>query len=196
MELTKDNASLVIDPGGWTKDFEPNDHTVGVVITHEHGDHFDKAQLQKILEKNPELCIYAHVDVIAQLDDFAGKKRDIAVGETVAVGPFSLRFTGGTHANIHPDYPVPANLGVIVDNGALYYPGDSYTLPDCAVELLAVPASAPWMKMSEAMDFITAVKPKACFPTHDVLLSAEGHQLAKAWLEKAAEKVGAEYNVL
>lgn len=196
MELTKDNASLVIDPGSWSTDFEPNDHTIGVVITHEHGDHFDKAQLQKILGENPEVCIYAHVDIIAQLDDFTGKKQSVAVGETVKVGTFSLRFTGGTHATIHPDYPVCANLGVVVDDGKLYYPGDSYALPNCEVETLAVPASAPWMKMSEAMDFITAVKPKTCFPTHDILLSDEGHELAAAWLGRAADKVGAMYNTL
>lgn len=196
MELTKDNLSLVIDPGGWTKDYEPNDHTIGVVITHEHADHLDKAQLNNILEKNSEVCIFAHVDIIAQLDDFEGKKQAVSVGETVTVGPFSLRFTGGTHAHIHPDYPVPANLGVIVDEGKLYYPGDSYALPECDVEMLAVPASAPWMKMSEAMDFITAIKPKTCFPTHDILLSEEGHLLANTWLEKVAEKVGSEYKVL
>lgn len=196
LELTKDNVSLVIDPGGWTQDFEPNDHTIGIVITHEHGDHFDKTQLQRILEKNPGVCIYAHVDILAQLDDFTGKKQPVSVGETVQVGPFLIRFTGGTHATIHPDYPVCANLGVVVDAGELYYPGDSYALPGCDVELLAVPASAPWMKMSEAMDFITAVKAKTCFPTHDILLSEQGHALAKTWLEKASETVGTIYKDL
>ena len=193
MELTKDTVSVVIDPGGWSTDFEPNDHTIGVVITHEHGDHFDKAQLQRILEKNPEMCIYAHVDILAQLDDFTGEKQAIAVDETVSVGPFSLRFTGGAHATIHPDYPAPANLGVVVDDGKLYYPGDSYALPGCEVELLAVPASAPWMKISEAMDFITAVKPESCFPTHDALLSEEGRGLTYSWLSRAAALAGAEF---
>lgn len=196
LELTKDAVSLVIDPGGWTKDFEPNNHTIGVVITHEHSDHFDTTQLQRILEKNPEVCIYAHVDVIAQLDDFAGEKRAVFAGESLAAGPFLLRFTGGAHATIHPDYPVPANLGVVVDGGKLYYPGDSYTLPGCAVETLAVPASAPWMKMSEAMDFILAVKAKACFPTHNILLSKQGHDLTKAWFEKAAKTAGTTYKDL
>ena len=196
LELTKDNVSLVIDPGGWSTDFKPNSQTHGVVITHEHGDHFDKENLNKILQKNPEMCIYAHVDIIAQLDDFTGRKQAVAHGETVTVGPFSLKFTGGTHATIHPDYPVCSNLGVLVDDGVLYYPGDSYVLPDSSVETLAVPASAPWMKMSEAMDFITAIKPKTCFPTHDALLSDEGHALAAAWLIKAAESVSATYKTL
>lgn len=191
LELTKDTVSLVIDPGRWTKDFEVNDHTIGVIITHEHGDHFDKTQLQKILQKNPAVCIYAHVSIIAQLDDFPGKKQAVETGESVTIGPFSVRFTGATHATIHPDYPAVANLGVVVDDGRLYYPGDSFTLPDCEVETLAVPASAPWLKISEAMDFIMAVKPKACFPTHNAILSPEGQQLTDAWLSKAAKSVGA-----
>lgn len=196
MELAKDNQSLVIDPGGWSTDFEPNDKVIGVVITHEHGDHFDKTQLHKILEKNPEICIFAHVDILAQLNDFTGKKQPVSVGETVTVGPFSLRFTGGDHARMFPDTPICANLGVIVNNGELYYPGDSFVPPNCAVETLAVPASAPWMKTVEAMDFIVAVKPKSCFPTHNALLSLEGQQLADAWLGKAAGSVNAEYQVL
>lgn len=188
--------SLVIDPGGWSTDFVVPENVVGVVITHEHPDHFDKGQLQKILEKNPEMCIFAHVDIIAQLADFTGKKQVVSVGETVAVGPFTLRFTGGDHARMFPDTSICANLGVVVNEGELYYPGDSFVLPDCPVETLAVPASAPWMKLTEAMDFIAAVKPKTCFPTHNALLSTEGQQLADAWLKKAAEKVGAQYKEL
>ena len=196
LELTTDSSSLVIDPGGWSTDFEPNDKTIGIIITHEHGDHFDQARLQKIVEKNPKVCIFAHMDIVAQLEDYPGKKQAVSAGETVTIGPFTLRFIGGTHATIHPDYPVPTNLGVIVNGGELYYPGDSFTLPDCVVETLAVPASAPWMKIADAMDFITTVQPKMCFPTHNVLLSEEGHTLTNTWLEKAARSVNAEYRVL
>lgn len=191
--LTKHNQSLVVDPGEWSTDFVSPENVVGVVVTHEHGDHFNLEKLREIVVKNPSAYIYAHVDIIAQLDNIAEKCIPVAVGQEIQAGDFSLRFTGGMHATIHPDYPVPANLGVVVDNGELYYPGDSYTLPGCSVKTLAVPASAPWMKMSEAMDFIVAVKPKTCFPTHDVLLSPEGHALAAAWLTRAAESIGSTY---
>ena len=196
LELIKDGVSLVIDPGEWSTDFEPNKHIVGVVITHEHSDHFDKDQLQKIIAKNPAVRIVAHADIIMQLDDIMAEKQPVAAGETVTIGPFQLQFTGGAHATIHPDYPVPANLGVIVDEGELYYPGDSFVAPDCTVKTLAVPASAPWMKIAEAMDFITTARPEICFPTHNALLSTEGQQLTNAWLEKAAVSVGATYTVL
>lgn len=194
--VTKDNQSLVIDPGQWSENLETPKNAVGIVITHEHGDHFDKSKIQQIASVNPKLCIYAHVSIIEQLGDISVEKRTVSAGDSVTCGPFTLEFTGGEHLSIHPDFPVPPNLGVVVDGGELYYPGDSFALPGVPVKNLAVPASAPWMKVAEAMDFIEAVKPAACFPTHNALLSDKGHQLTNSWLEKAAEKIGAKFLVL
>lgn len=189
--LTKNHESLVIDPGGWSDDFVVPGNVVGVVVTHEHADHFDLTKLRDIVAKNPTVYIYAHVDIIAQLAELTERGIAVSVGEDHQAGSFSLRFTGGSHATIHPAYPVPANLGVIVDNGALYYPGDSFILPGCTVTTLAVPASAPWMKLAEAMDFIVAVKPARYFPTHDAILSTAGRNLTQTWLDKAAQSVNA-----
>lgn len=190
--LTKNNQSLVIDPGEWSDDFIVPENVIGAVVTHEHSDHFDLKKLTAIIAKNPKAYIYAHVSIIAQLGELPGLA--VKVGATEKIGDFTARFVGGTHAGIHPDFSVPVNLGVIVDDGAFYYPGDSYTVPNCAVEVLAVPASAPWMKVAEAMDFITAVKPHRCFPTHNTLLSAEGHALTNSWLEKAASSCGTHFS--
>lgn len=196
LELTIDNQAIVIDPGGWSTDFVAHPNIIAVIITHEHGDHFDQAQLDNIIAENPDVKIYAPPGIIEQLTD-PSRGHAVAAGEHIDCGPFSLDFVGGTHATIHPDYPVPANLGVIVNSGELYYPGDSFYVPEgYKTQILAVPASAPWMKMSEAMDFITAIKPESCFSTHNALLSAEGQSLADAWLGKAADSVGAKYGAI
>lgn len=171
----------------------PN-NVVGIIVTHEHGDHFDLARLREIVDKNQNTYIYAHVDIIAQLQGLPGKS--VASGDMIEVGAFKVRFTGDKHAVIHPDFPVVANLGVLVDNGVFYYPGDSFTLPGTEVETLALPAAAPWLKISEAMDFVTAVKPRKCFPTHNAVLSPEGHQVFNAWLQKACDSIGTELMVL
>lgn len=194
--IAKNNQSIIIDPGSWTTDLQIPKDTVGIIVTHEHADHFDIDRLKEIINKNPSVYIYAHVDVIAQLGEMSRYGRSVAANETVNIGNFIVTLTGGHHAIIHPDHPVCANLGILVDNGELYYPGDSFDLPGCTIKTLAVPASAPWMKISEAMDFITAVKPETCFPTHNALLSAEGHALAAAWLTKAADNVGTTYQEL
>lgn len=196
LELTIDNQAIVIDPGGWSTDFITHSGIVGVIITHEHGDHFDQVQLGGIIAQNPDVTIYAPAGIIEQLND-SRHSHIVAANDHIDCGLFSLDFVGGTHATIHPDYPVPANVGVIVNGGELYYPGDSFFVPEgYSVKTLAVPASAPWMKISEAMDFIKAIRPENCFPTHNALLSIEGQNLADAWLEKAADSVGANYRTL
>lgn len=183
--VEKDGQSLVIDPGEWTTDFVVPDNVVGVIVTHEHGDHFSPERIAETLAANPNAKVYALDSIIAQLPAETTAQA-ITADETVDIGSFHVRFTGGQHATIHPDYPVCANVGVVVDGGELYYPGDSFALPGCAVKRLAVPASAPWLKLAEAMDFIAAVKPESFFKTHDAMLSPTGHAVTDAWFTKAA----------
>lgn len=63
-------------------------------------------------------------------------------------------------------------------NKHLYYPGDSFAIPEQQqIDTLALPVSAPWMKMSEAMDFCKTINAKLVFPTHDAILSDAGKSL-------------------
>ncbi len=178
----------MIDPGEWSTDFVAPENVVGVVITHEHGDHFSPAKLREILVKNPHAKIYAHADVAAKAPEL--KIVAVAANETKQIGNFSLAFTGGDHARVFPDRPVCANLGVIVDGGELYYPGDSLVMPGIPVKTLALPVVAPWLKLSEALDFLVAVKPEAVIPTHDALLSDEGHATIGGWVARTAASIG------
>ena len=96
-------------------------------------------------------------------------------------------------AVIHPSIPIIDNVGVLV-NDALYYAGDSFTVPEgVAVDVLAAPAAAPWMKISEAMDYIKAVAPRRAFPTHEMLLSRAGKTLSNTRLAWATEQGGGEF---
>lgn len=183
--LSKDGQSLVIDPGDWSEDFVAPEDAVGIIVTHEHGDHFSPERIVAILAANPDAKVYALKEVISQLPAGTAAQA-VAAGETIDIEGFHVVFTGGQHARIHPDYPVCGNIGVIIDDGELYYPGDSFVLPNCAVNHLAVPACAPWLKIAEAMDFIAAVQPKSFFATHTAMLSSTGNAVTEAWLTKAA----------
>ena len=188
--VEKDGQVLVVDPGGFTSDFIAPEHVVGIVITHEHADHFDQEQITAIIDKNPDAIIVGHGDVLKQIEVFTTKTVD--AGETFELGPFKLEFFGGEHAVIHPSMPPVANLGVMI-NDLLYYPGDSFTLPGKPVDVLALPVAAPWLKISEAMDFLTAVKPRLAFPTHDAILSKVGRSLPDRMLPGFAESYGGTY---
>jgi hypothetical protein len=81
-------------------------------------------------------------------------------------------------------------------NDAVYYPGDSFTKPDKPIQVLALPVGAPWLKASEMLDFLMAVKPTVAFPTHDAVLSEIGKSMPDRYVPLFAEKIGTTYNKL
>jgi L-ascorbate metabolism protein UlaG (beta-lactamase superfamily) len=192
--LEETGKKLFVDPGSYTTALTDTANTAAVVITHEHADHWTPEQLTRILDMNPGVPIYGPQSVAAAATDF-----DITVvhaGDTIEAGPFRLRFFGGTHAVIHSSIPVVENLGVLV-NEKLFYPGDSFTVPDGVdVDVLAVPASGPWLKASEFMDYVLAVKPKHSFATHDMVNSVAGNAMAAARIGWATEQNGGEFLAL
>ena len=192
--LEKDGKLLIVDPGVVTTDLGAPENVVAIVVTHEHADHFDPNALGALVAHNPETRIFAHESITSQLGE-ALPNTAVVAGEGIEVGPFRLEFYGGDHAVIHPDLPLIANLGVMINN-TVYYPGDSFTLPERPVDTLALPVGAPWLKISEVFDFLMAVKPRFAFPTHDGVLSEFGKGLPDRMAPGFAEKVGATYQRL
>jgi len=188
--LEKSNDVLVIDPGNLTMPLADLRGVVAIVITHEHADHWTPEQLDRILDVNPDATIFAPRSV----QRAAGGHTITAVadGDRHEVGGFTLAFYGTQHAVIHSSIPIVENVGVFVD-GVLFYPGDAYTVPPVAVDTLAAPAGAPWLKIGEAMDYVLAVAPKRAFPTHEMTLSVAGQTLANARLETVTKAGGGEY---
>jgi L-ascorbate metabolism protein UlaG (beta-lactamase superfamily) len=72
---------------------------------------------------------------------------------------------------IHPDIPVVPNTGYLIDHGAFYHPGDSFHVPEQRVDVLGLPTAAPWLKISEAIEFFRAVSPRVAVPIHQGLLA-------------------------
>ena len=191
--LEEQGKKLVIDPGGFTTEFGPLNNVVAVVVTHVHPDHFNAEHLEAIFAENPEAPLFTTTDVAEQFQK--PNVKTVQAGQAETVGPFSLRFGGEMHALIHQSLPCPHNTSVFV-NDVFYYPGDSYTMPDKPVNVLAVPANAPWMKVADSMDYIAKVKPEQCFPTHNGLLSDRGRAVYGYGLAKACEDTGVEWKDL
>ena len=194
LRLDHDGQTLIVDPGVFTAPLEDLSALMAVVITHEHPDHWTPGHLDRLLDAVPGVVVYGPEGVAAAAEGF-----DITVvspGDTVTAGGFTLRFFGGRHAVIHSSIPVVDNVGVLV-NDELYYPGDSYSVPDgVRVSTLAAPIGAPWLKIGEAMDFVLDVAPKRAFGTHDVPLSEIGLAMHRERLQWATEQGGGEFFVL
>lgn len=188
--LESDGQSLVFDPGNWSTDFVDPGNISVIMLTHEHGDHFDKDLLQKIINSNREAVIVAPHEMAEKLAGFSTK--GVSPGDSVAIGAFKLSFYGGEHAPIHPEIQSVVNVGVLV-NDSLYYPGDSFALPGKEIKALALPVTAPWLKISEPIDFMVAAKPRFAFPVHDHIASSDGKALVDRIIGRFADKHGINY---
>ncbi len=193
--IEEQGQKLVVDPGVYSKSYKDFSEVTAVVVTHIHPDHYDPEKLAEIIKQNPKAVIFTVQEVV---DDLATKKlpaKAVTHASAEASGPYSLDFYGSQHAIIHDSYPVNQNVAVMI-NKTIYYPGDSFTIPHQPIDILAVPSSGPWMKIGEAIDFITAVKPKRAFPTHNAILSDIGADINNRILKGGSQNIGAEYIVL
>jgi L-ascorbate metabolism protein UlaG (beta-lactamase superfamily) len=194
LRLDANGKTLVIDPGSFTTPLSDLSGLSGIVLTHEHPDHWTPEHLDRLLTAAPGTPIVAPSGVARAAEGY-----DITVvspGDTVEVDGFTLRFFGGTHEIIHSSLPVVENVGVLV-NDELYYPGDSYAVPEgVTVGTLAAPLGAPWLKVGDAIDFVLAVAPRRAFGTHDMTLSTIGKNMHRQRLQWATEQGGGEFSVL
>ena len=184
---------LVLDPGSYSQPLEGLSDVVAIVITHAHDDHCFEAQLERLLVSNPDLVIFGPPEVRTRLTNY--NVTAVYHGDYYPVGPFTIEFMGDLHAQIHHSIPVIENRAVLI-NDRVYYPGDSFTLPDREVDLLAVPTSAPWLKIGEVMDFVSAIKHKKSIATHNALLSDFGHALNNGRVKALTEAQGGEFTYL
>jgi L-ascorbate metabolism protein UlaG (beta-lactamase superfamily) len=187
---------LIIDPGMFNKDFSDHEDVCAVVITHGHPDHFDPKVVERIIKANPGAKIFT---IQAVADELKNPDRVMVVKpmQTVSCGPFQMSFCGGLHAEVHSSFDAGKNVGILV-NQKLYYPGDSFSLPEGNMKpsILAVPTSGPFMRYADSIDFVLAVKPKLAFPTHDIHSSDAGDKLIGDMLTNACNSIGAEYKPL
>ena len=185
-------AQLVIDPGSYSN-LPALQNVVAVVFTHLHDDHTSLDHAKTIRRNFPDAKFFGTQEVVEKL---AGLNvQAVYHGDHYEVGPFQIDFYGDLHQVIHRSIPLVQNVGVMI-NSQLYYPGDSYTFPEQTVEILACPTSAPWLRISDVMDFLDLVRPKKCFATHNALLSEQGHALQNNRVQQIVKKHGGEFRYL
>ena len=142
-----------------------------MLLTHQHPDHVDIDRLPALLEANPAAQLIADAGTVAMLADKGLQARTARAGETFELSGTAVHAVGGEHAVIHPDVPVIDNVGFVLENGAFYHPGDSFFVPEERIDVLGLPTGAPWLKLSEAVDFLRAVAPRTAVPIHEAVLS-------------------------
>jgi L-ascorbate metabolism protein UlaG (beta-lactamase superfamily) len=170
--LREDDRRLVIDPGVFTEDAALEGAT-GVLVTHEHPDHFAPDRLRAAMDADPALEVWTNKSVAAALEGLGGRVHVVGNGDAVEAAGFGVHVHGELHAEVHHDLPRIANVGFLVE-GQVFHPGDALTVPDEPVATLLLPVHAPWSKAAEVIDYVRAVHADQAFAIHDVLLSDTG----------------------
>ena len=167
-------TTLLFDPGNFSHGFEGITGLSAILITHQHPDHADRVRLPALVEANPDAALYADPATAAEL---GGPWRAVHVGDELTIDGVTVRGVGGRHAVIHPEIPVIDNISYLVGDdehpARLMHPGDALFVPGEPVEVLAAPAAAPWMRISEAVDYLRAVAPEHAVPIHQGIVAPE-----------------------
>lgn len=160
---------ILIDPGAFSAD---ETFTLtgldAIIVTHQHPDHLDPQRAASLVEANPNAMLLCDPQT-ASIVEF-GEWNENGDGRETTIGDLTVTGVGAEHAVILPEIPRIANIGLLIRDGegkTLFHPGDTYANTPAEVDVLAVPLSAPWAKVSETVAFVQAVAPSIVFPIHD-----------------------------
>ena len=187
IEVEHEGRRILIDPGAFT----PNAPQLlaaadAVLITHAHRDHVVHDAVVEAMSAREHVVLYGPESVVAPLRDSLGERvRAVAPGDDFTVAGLVVSVHGGLHAQVLDGTPRDPNVGYLLA-GKVFHPGDSFDPPGVDVETLLVPVSGPWMKLSEAAQFVGAVRPRRAVAIHEAHLSSIGLDLAERILGQGA----------
>ncbi|RHA40716.1 MBL fold metallo-hydrolase [Cellulomonas rhizosphaerae] len=177
IRLERGSDVLVIDPGVFTDAASALAGCRAILITHEHVDHLDVGPVAAAVAAGAH--VWGPAEALAALSAAGAEPESlhtVAGGDTVTAGGFEVEVVGEWHAQIHPDIPLVKNVGYLVER--VLHPGDSFVSVDPGtVDVLLAPVAGPWLKVSEAIDYVRAVAPSRAVVIHDAPLSDAGRQL-------------------
>jgi L-ascorbate metabolism protein UlaG (beta-lactamase superfamily) len=173
VRLESGDVAVVLDPGMFTEAAALDDATA-VLVTHEHADHWTPELLRATAAPVFTIAaVAAHIR--EQAPDVADRVTVVEPGQSLDIG-VPVEVVGEKHAVIHPELPHFDNSGYLltVDGTTVFHPGDALTVPPASPDLLLLPVSAPWLKVSECIDYARDVGARRSLAIHDAIYSEAG----------------------
>jgi L-ascorbate metabolism protein UlaG (beta-lactamase superfamily) len=181
---------LVIDPGAYSEDLSGVDRVDAALFTHAHVDHVDQKKLDELRKNSPDLELYgpeAVKDLLSQDDIGTLTVLTSSDRSELTIAGIDISVHTHAHATVYPGLLEAQNNCYLI-GGRVWHPGDSFVLPPSDVDLVLVPAAAPWLKLSDAINYLRAVAAPMAMPIHQAGLGPQHRALHHTMLEKYAPK--------
>jgi L-ascorbate metabolism protein UlaG (beta-lactamase superfamily) len=172
--LRWDGITAYVDPVGDVSLYAAHARPDIILVTHEHGDHYNPDTLAALMGPTTTLVVNQRVaDMLP-----GGMKKNLIVmknGDTQTVGPLSV--TAVPAYNIRPEttqfHPQGRDNGYVLekDGHHIYIAGDTEGTPEMRalrdIDVAFVPMNLPYtMSVEEAADAVLAFAPKQVYPYH------------------------------
>jgi len=174
IRLQYDGQEIYIDPvarqGGKTIDYAAMPQADYILVTHEHGDHFDKAALQQLTGQKTRLVtnrrcadMYGSGEVMANGDK-------IKLSDDITLEAVPAYNTSEGRTQFHPKGRDNGYI-LTIDGLRIYIAGDTEDIPEMAdikdVDIAFMPCNQPYtMTPEQLVKAARTVKPKVLFPYH------------------------------
>ncbi|HHW33472.1 MAG TPA: MBL fold metallo-hydrolase [Paracoccus solventivorans] len=173
--LTLDGQNILVDPVGGAERYAAAGPLAAVLVTHEHGDHFDPEVLAAVVtdgvalvvnpavaEKLPE-ALRARATVMAN-----GDSGEIAGIKIEAVPAYNIT---PERTQYHPQGRDNGYVLTSPEHGRIYIAGDTEATPEFVAQqdiaLAFVPMNLPYtMSIDQAVEGVAAMAPRLVIPYH------------------------------
>ncbi|MFA6423342.1 MAG: MBL fold metallo-hydrolase [Patescibacteria group bacterium] len=169
--IEENDKKILIDPGSYCYNDNFSANNWGkidiLLITHEHGDHFQPEAIKIIKENNPNLRIFTNRSVKTLLDHENINSEILESEQEINVLDFNIKGVKSTHGQPPNGSAIPEVIGFLINN-RIYHPGDTLYLDEKPqAEILFVPiCGVVVMNPEEATKFTEAVGAKVAIPIH------------------------------
>lgn len=165
---------IFVDPVGGAEPYTGLPAPDLILITHEHGDHYDAATLSALIGENTE--IIANPAVFEMLpEDLRGKARQMANGDNDSFGDIAIEAvpaynTTEDRLQFHPQGRDNGYVLTIGDS-RVYIAGDTEDIPEMrqltGITIAFVPMNLPYtMDVEQAASGVAAFAPQYVYPYH------------------------------